>query len=141
MAAKRKTWVYSPRKAPKPKAPSSVKAEVEKLAQELIETILKPTYIKPPPENPEFNYIVDIYSKWYRHYFYFCAKYASPGPYALSPFFESKFTRMEYMGGQSGQSRFNLSFMRYTGAWVEIYSDLSLQECLTTIRDDSFFHP
>lgn len=30
---------------------------------------------------------VDIYAKWYRRYFYFCAKYCSPAPNALSPFF------------------------------------------------------
>jgi len=138
MSAKRKTWVYSPPKPTKPKVPASVKAEVERLAQELIETALKPQHIKPPPEDAQFNYIVDIYSKWYRHYFYFCAKYASPGPYAISPTFEAKFARLEYVGGEG---RFNLAFMRHTGAWVEIYPDLSLLECFAAILEDAFFQP
>jgi hypothetical protein len=29
--------------------------------------------------------------------------------------------------------------MRYTGAWVVVYEDLPLEECLTAIRDDPWF--
>jgi hypothetical protein len=141
MTPQRKTWVYSPRKPAKPKLPEGVKAETERQAQELIDNVLKLKHIAPPPADAQFNYIVDIYGRWYRNYFYFCAKYASPGPSALSPDFESKFARLEYMGGQGDQSRFQLAFMRYTGAWVEVYTGLSLQECLASIRDDPFFHP
>lgn len=114
MAKIRKTWVYSP---PPPKVPSNVKAEVQQKADQLFETILKPQHIKPPPKNYKFNYIVDIFTKWYRHYFYFCARYCSPGPHALSPFFETRFARMEY----TGQNRFHLSYMRHTGEWIRIY--------------------
>jgi hypothetical protein len=138
MAKIRKTWVYSPPKPPTPKAPESVKVKVTQTANELVETILKPRHIKPPPKDDHFNYIVDIYAKWYRHYFYFCAKYAVPGPNVLAPFFEAKFARLEYVGGID---RFNLSFMRYTGEWVEIYPNISLAKCLTAIKDESFFHP
>ncbi len=83
------------------------------------------------------NYIVDIYTKWYRHYFYFCAKYCSPGPNALSPFFETKFARMEYVG----QNRFHLSFMRHTGEWIQIHPNASLAECLSAVQDDPCFIP
>ena len=41
-------WVYSP---PKPKVPDTVKAEVEAKAKELVNAILKPEHIKPPPKN------------------------------------------------------------------------------------------
>lgn len=88
MPKRRKMWVYSPPKQPKPKVPESVKMDLEKKAKALVETVLKPTYMEPLPEETRFNYIVDIYTKWYRSYFYFCAKYHSPGPNAISPFFE-----------------------------------------------------
>lgn len=78
-----------------------------------------------------FNYIVDVYTKWYRSSFYFCATYACPGPQAISSSFETKFARMEY----AGDGLFNLSYMRHTGKWFEIFKGLSIDECLETIRD------
>jgi len=137
MVKKRKQWVYSPSKPSAPKVPERVKAEVQQKADQLVETVLKPQHIEPPPKDHDFNYIVDLYTKWYRHYFYFCAKYCSPGPYARSPFFETKFARMEYIG----EDNFNLSFMRHTDEWIEVRPDSSLDECLTAIKDDPLFSP
>jgi hypothetical protein len=137
MAKKQKGWVYSPPKQTKPKVPESTKEEVEKRAKELVEHKLKLEYIKPPPQDNRFNYIVDLYTKWYRNYFYFCAKYHSPGSNAISPFFESKFARMEYIG----DNKFNLSYMRYTEQWLELYEGLSLDECLTAIENEPHFIP
>ena len=115
----------------------SIKLEVSKAAANLIETFLKSKYVPPPPKDARFNYIVDIYTKWYRNYFYLCTKYACPGPNAISPSFESKFARMEYVG----DSRFHLSFMRYTGEWIELYQGLSLEACLKAIQEEPYFQP
>ena len=133
----RKQWVYGPKKPVPPKAPEALKREVEVKANAPVESVLKPRHVKEPEPDPQFNYIVDLYTKWYRSYFYFCSRYASPGPYALSPFFESKFARLEYIGND----RFNVSFMRYTGQWVEIFTDQTLDQCLAAVRDDPWFHP
>lgn len=135
---RQKMWVYSP---PKPKAPDAVKVEVEIKAIELVDAVLKPEHVKPPPKNAKWNYIVDIYTKWHRNYFYFCAKYACPGPNALSPFFDTGFARLEYAGGVDQQSRFNLSYMRHTGSWWEIRHGLSLEQCFAEIREGGLFHP
>jgi len=129
-------WGYAPKKPAPPKVPEALKRKVETEANALIETVLKPKHIA-PPENPQFNYIVDIFTQWYRNYFYFISRRAVPGPNAISPFFDAKFARLEYVGGD----HFNLSFMRHTGQWVEIYPDLSLDECLAAVRDDPWFHP
>lgn len=137
MKRRQKVWVYSPPKPLKPKVPENIQAEVETKAKELIESFLKPNYIKPPMEDMNFSYVVDIYAKCYRSYFHFCAKYASPGPYAISPFFETKFARMEYMGN----SLFNLSYMRHTEQWFKLFTDLSIDECLAMIKDDPHFLP
>ncbi len=111
--------------------------EVTSKASKLIETVLKPKHIQPPPENPRFNYIIDLYGKWYRSYLYFCCTYACPSPNALSPTFEVRFTRLEY----AGNDRFNLAYMRHTGQWWEVYPHLSLDECLARIREEPLFHP
>ena len=39
------------------------------------------------------------------------------------------------------RQRFNLSFMRHTQQWAEVYRDLGLEKSLEAIRDDPFFEP
>ena len=80
---------------------------------------------------------MDIGGKWNRSYFYFITNYACPGPNALSPTFESKFARMEYLGN----GKFTLSFLRHTGEWVGIYDALSVDESMKAIQDDAWFAP
>jgi hypothetical protein len=133
----RKGWVFSPPKPSKPKVDDATKAEVERKADELIESFLKPEFVKPPPEGTEWNYIVDIYGKWYRSYFYLCAKYRCPAPNCITEFFETKFTRLEYVGS----GKFNLAFMRHTEQWAETEEGLCLEECLDKIRNDSMYQP
>ncbi|MFC1833217.1 hypothetical protein ACFL2Q_00615 [Thermodesulfobacteriota bacterium] len=137
MPKRRKTWVYSPPKPKKPKVPELVKAELSQKAQQLIEEHLRPEHVKPPPKTPQFNYIIDLATKWYQSYFYFCSTYACPHPDAISPTFESRFARLGYQG----QDRFNLAYMRHNGKWNEILFDLSLDECLTAMKEDPHFFP
>jgi hypothetical protein len=109
---------------------------VQAKATDLIENVLKPKHVLPPPKDGQFNYIIDIGAKWYRNYFYFVSTYACPGPNALSPTFESKFARMEHLGG----GKFALYAMRYTGKeWVGILDALSVDECMQAIQDDPWF--
>ncbi len=130
-------WVHSPKKAALPAVPESLKSEVETKANELVETVLKPKHVQPPPENPQSNYIEDITTKWYRSYFYFSALYRSAGPHALGGQFEIKLARMEYIGDGS----FNLAYMRHTGQWFELATDLPLDACLAAVREDPWFQP
>ena len=132
-----KRWVYGPAKPTKPEVLENIKSSIESQAQKFVDSELKPQHIKPAPEDERWNYLVDIYVKWYRNYFYFCSKYCSPGPNAISPYFEDKFARLEYVG----ENLFNLSYMRHTGQWWEIYQELTFEECLTAIRDEPHFQP
>ena len=50
----------------------------------------------------------------------------------MSPTFESKFARMEYLGN----AKFALYFMRHTGEWVGLDDALSVDECMKAIQDD-----
>ena len=124
-------------KMPKAKAPENLKLNLEKQAKILIDTVLKPTHITPSQENSNLNYIVDIYSKWQGHYFYFCAEYHYPDPNAKTPSFEAKFARLDYVG----DIRFNLSYMSRTGKWEKIFIDLTIDECLDAIKNQPFFYP
>jgi hypothetical protein len=137
MAKNQKMWIYSPPKPVKPSVPPALKSSIETKANELVDSVLKPKHIPPEPENTQFNYIVDIYTKWYRNYFYFCAKYCCPGSNAITPFFDTKFARLEYIGTQ----QFNLSYMRHTGQWWEVYTALSVNECFEMIQNEPLFFP
>ncbi|GHO66817.1 hypothetical protein KSC_057090 [Ktedonobacter sp. SOSP1-52] len=139
MTKKQPPWMFgTPGSKPnRGGVPEAVKAEVSTKANDLIETVLKPQYIQPPADNPQFNYIVDLYGKWYQRYFYLCATYRVPDPDARVASFEVKCARIEY----SRDNRFHLSFPRHTGQWVELYTDLPLDECLVSIRDEPFFFP
>ena len=137
MAKPRKAWMIAPKKSAKPVVPDSIKTELETKAAKLIEAILKPKHIQPPPAGEQFNYLTDIAAKWHRNYFYFISTYTCPGPNAMSPTFESKFARMEYLG----DGKFALYFMRHTGEWVGIYDALSVDQSMNAIQDDAWFVP
>lgn len=137
MAKKCKAWMIRPPKKSTAKPSESFKAELEAKARDLIENVLKPKHIRPPQEDEKFNYVIDIGTKWHRHFFYFYSTYACPGPNAISPTFESKFARMEYLGG----GKFALYFMRPTGEWAGLYDGLSVDECMKAIQDDPWFAP
>jgi hypothetical protein len=137
MPKRRKAWMYCPPKPKKPKVPDGVTAELTRKAQQLIDDHLRPALVKAPPKRPQFNYVIDLFTKWHQSYFYFCATYTCPHPDAISPTFETRFARMRYQG----MDRFDLAYMRHTGEWNEIFFDLSLDECLKAIREEPHFIP
>lgn len=136
----RRVWVYDPARAfrqSQAAVPADIKQEVQRQAQELIDSTLKPRYLQPPPRKPQCNYLVDLYCQWRGPFFYFCSKYCSPGPQALSPSFDSKFARLQYVGNE----RFNLAYFRHTGQWWEVAQLLSLGKCLSWIKEGNIFTP
>ena len=132
-----KTWVYAPKKPSKGKLPDDLKAAVEVQASELVEKVLKPRHVQPPPQEPRFNYVIDVWSKWHGSYFYFGATYACPGPNAISPTFETKFARMEYIGGK----HFAVAYLRHNDKWFTVFPSLTLAECLEAIGGGGPFQP
>ncbi len=137
MPKPKKTWVYSPARDPKAAASDATKAEVERKASGLIEAVLKPKHVLPPPVDAKFNYVAGLTTKWHGRYFYFVATYACPGPRAIAPTFEVNFARLEH----TPLGRFNLAYLRHTGKWHELFAGLTLDECLKSVRDDPWFTP
>ena len=70
MAEPREPWNIRPAKK-RAAVSASLKAEVEAKAKDLIENVLKPMHVVPPPKEKLGNYIIDIGANWYRGYFYF----------------------------------------------------------------------
>lgn len=130
-------WVSSPKNVKKPKVPVGIKNDINKLATKFIEEKLKPNHIEEKPDNIDRNYIIDITSKWFRNYYYFVATYKAEYPEAICDKFDIKFARIEYSYGDT----YNLSYMRHTGKWQEVYQNLSFKECLDIIENDEIFFP
>ncbi len=135
MVQPREPWNIRPAKK-RASVTASLKTEVETKAKQLIDTVLKPKYVLPPPNETRGNYIIDIGAKWFRGYFYFVTTYACPSPNALSPTFEWTFARMEPLR----DCTFALYAMRYTGKeWVGVLDALSVDECMKAIKEDDWF--
>lgn len=133
----RKVWYYNFPKPPKPKVPEEEKNRIKDICDKFVEKNLKPKHITPNPELTEFCHIEDIFTKWWRNYFYFYAKYHYTHPESIKEFLDHGFARLEYVN----EDMFNLAYMRHTGQWWEIFSELSLEECLGTIEEMPHFHP
>jgi hypothetical protein len=130
-----RVWVYTPPRAAKPKIDDLFKWQVKDEADRLIASVLKPRYVQPPPDKPTFNYVTDIFAKWRGSSLYFYAKYACPGPDAISPSFEERFARLEY----AGDKRFHLAYMRHTEQWETLHAGLTLAQAIDAIRDEPHF--
>jgi len=135
MASMNKQWVWGPQKPSR--VPEALKLEVATKANRIVEDHIKPEHVKPPPKDPRFNYIVDIFTRWRGRFFYFMAKYASPGPNRIAPFFEDGFARLEFVGND----RFDLAYHRHTGQWWTTFPELTLDEALELIKDGDLFQP
>jgi hypothetical protein len=79
MAKPREPWNIRPTKK-RSSVNASIKAEVETKAKHLIDDVLKPKHVLPPPIEAQFNYITAIGAKWHRNYFYFFSILRPPRP-------------------------------------------------------------
>jgi len=111
------------------------KQQISDHCQPLVEQF-KIQYIRSNPDK-RFNYLMDIYTRWRGTYLYFCEKYKSEGENRIADEFEVKFVRLEYIG----RDTFHLSYFRHTEQWFQVATYLSLQDCLTMMRDIPTLQP
>ncbi len=120
-----------------PQVPELTKKRVKAQCDAFVETTLKPRAVQAPPEDPQFNYIVDLYTLWYGDHFIFCARYRCVFPECESEFYEVRYTRLTY----TGSDIYTLSYMRHNGKWQKVFMGMSLENCLATIEGNSIFWP
>lgn len=107
------------------------------LASEFIEEELRPRYVKRRRKNEKFNYLTDIYTKWSRNFFYFCAQYCSPDTDDMRSRFEMKFARLEYLS----TGKYILSYQRHNGQWWETDRNISQSKAFQIIEEGGLFIP
>ena len=106
-------------------------------AEKFIAEFYRPTFVKPPAKGYEFNYVVDFRVVFSGSYLRFYAKFACPGPNALSPFFEHAFARLGYFD----RDRWNLWARRHNDEWICIEPQpKALRECFDSMRENPWFH-
>lgn len=85
----------------------------------------------------QYNYTVDIYTKWYQNFFYFCEKNISESGGKITGEFETKFVRLAFVS----ENNFNFSYFRHTGQWHLVIENISLGDCLEMIIGNPNFQP
>ncbi len=130
-----KMWVLSESKPIKPPIPEAEKKDTEARCQALLEK-MRGKWVQPPQE--KWGYIAEVYGKWYRSYYYFCALYRYPPDQGyIQSEMEVKSTRLEY----ADPGRFHLAYFRHTGQWWQVYENLPLENCLQEVETNSIFWP
>lgn len=133
--AKKYIWIPSPTKAKKQKVSEGQKNEVNLFFEPLI--LQFKNELKSVKPNKKYNYIIDIYTKWYQNYFYFCEKYKSESEFRTVDEFETKIVRLEFIS----ENNFNFSYFRHTGQWHLVIENITLENCLEMIIDNPNFRP
>ena len=136
MAKQLKTWALNPKQT-KANVPKATKEKLTKLANKLVEEKLKLRYVERPRKNQKINYVSDIYTKWVRNFFYFCAQYQSPEHNVRVQTFETKFARLEYLA----TGKYILSYQRHNGKWFETDRQISQAKALQVISNGGLFMP
>lgn len=126
------------RKPPKPNAAFSEaeKARVTAACEQLIAEFMKPRFL-PKIQPTQFNYPVDILGKWRGAQYRFIQRYRSGFPDNLGEEFDAPFARLDWIA----RDRFDLQWHRHTGQWWRLYSGLTLDEAVQTIKADGHLQP
>ena len=131
----KKYFTNPPKASLKVKLTELGKKNIKDDFQPLVESFKKQCILKNP--NKEFNYLIDIYSKWYQNYFYLCEKYKSEHSNRLADEFEVKIIRLKY----TGKNLFDFSYFRHTGQWHLLAKGLTLDDCKEMILSNPVFQP
>ena len=121
---------------PKCKLTPWAKQSLVAKAEAFLADFYRPTFVRTPPADAQFNHIVAFSARWHGAYLLFTSKYACPGPNALSPSFEINFARLGYFG----PDRFNLWARRHNDQWLVIASGVTLDACFAEMRTNPWFH-
>lgn len=119
---------------PKCKLSKWRKQDLQAVADRFVAEFYQPA-IKPPPPDARFNYIVGFSTKWHGAYLQFIARYACPGPRALTPFFDTAFARL----GCFGPDSWNIWARRHNDQWMVIDQGRTLHQCFEEMRTNPWF--
>lgn len=101
-----------------------------------VRDVLKPRFlaeIRPT----EWNYLVDIRGDWRGGRYRFIRRYRSGMAHNRGEEFDAPFARLDRMG----PDRFDIHWMRHTGAWWRLHTGVTLVQALHILETDGVLHP
>jgi hypothetical protein len=121
---------------PNPAFSEAEKARITAACKHLTADFMKPRFL-PEIRPTQFNYPVDILGKWRGAQYRFIQRYRSGFPDNLGEEFDAPFARLDWIS----RDRFDLQWHRHTGQWWRLYSGLTLDEAIQTIKADGHLQP
>lgn len=131
--ATQRTWVRTGR-PPKDAVTREAKARLLERVEAFVDSEYRDR-LRPPPKGHKWNYVHAYAVKWRGSFLYVIAKYACPGPNAISPEFDAPLARI----GAFGHDRFSLWARRHNDEWLLLYDGITLDECFENMKADPWF--
>jgi hypothetical protein len=123
----KRTWQRANSKpSSKPKIADDVRMAVDAQVALVVADLVK-RYCK-TPTNPQFNWCIDIFTRWHREALYFVAVMRTP--HDRPPTFETHAARMQH----AGDGKFDLAVPMRRG-WNTVKQAASAEECLKEVSD------
>jgi hypothetical protein len=123
----KKVWVLTPQKKV---MTEKDKAVLVSLFEPLIDDY-KTKFIEAKPDK-KHNYVIDFYTKFYRGFFYMCAKYKGEHKNRILDGFETKFARLEFVE----KNTYNLAYFRRTWQWWTVNYNVTPEYCFENIKNN-----
>jgi hypothetical protein len=134
--AQRKQWIRT-RRTDRPAAIDDLeKQSIIKACETFIRDVLKPRFL-PEIRATEWNYVIDIGGSWAAGRYRFMQRYRSGMKHNCGEEFDAPFARIDRMA----RDRFDIYWMRHTGKWWRLYTDVPLAEALRILETDGHLHP
>lgn len=129
----KKQWVLTSPQNLNAKLTLSEKQEISDYFQPLVDEFKSKNIVENPDKSN--NYLIDIYTKWYRDYLYFCEKYKSEHPNRIADDFELKYVRLKC----TGLNKFEYSYLRFNEQWYLQAENLTKEDCWKLIKSNPNF--
>lgn len=131
---KHKIWTAD---APRPAQPDEgEKRAIVAACETFIRDVLKPRFL-PQIRPTEWNYVIDIRGDWRAGRYRFIQRYRLGMAHNRGEEFDAPFARID----RTGRDRFDIYWMRHTGAWWRLHTDKTLVEALQILETDGILHP
>ena len=134
--ARAKQWVRTIRPARPPTVDEAEKRAIIAACEAFIANVLKPRFL-PRITPTQWNYVIDIHGAWAAGRYRFMQRYRS----AWRTIAARSSTRPSPASTVWGRDRFDIHWMRHTGKWWKLYSNVTLAEALHILETDSTLHP
>ncbi|HJQ57842.1 MAG TPA: hypothetical protein VJ890_13090 [Vineibacter sp.] len=116
------------------------KSAIATICERFIAETLKPRFL-PEVRPTQFNYAVDLRSKWRGNKYSFITCYRSGFAENPGEEFDAPFTRLNHVEEHLDGIRFNVMWHRHTGQWWRLHAEVPLDEALRLIETVPHLQP